>query len=613
MKCNIKNPDIVDFAILIPLSYLSVASFLTSPSAWYERRASMWILFIIIYVICRIFHNHANFVKVVNLITTILAFALSGWGLLSFGFHAMDIYSAGFDDLYNFRHLFHPFGILNNAWAEVLILLIPATSYMPRKARFLAFIMITAGIILTFSKGAYIALTFIVTVAYFIKVRKGENTAALKLASVCGLTIIILLLVFFPSFLQWFTALSEFHSGSNEWRLAAIEKLSHNLSNISTFGYGIGQYCEFGIISGLPDYVWHPISVMPNILNRWLIEYGYIGTAVCILSISVVVYDLYKCNNYLLLSIIIALLIKNMTASYMSWPPFIPIFLAIYLGMTKHRGTATSRFLQVVFIICIFTPFLFLSISMIDSQLIKRDDSNSDLSCKRTQLDATSYAMRHYLEILSSKEYMDHRNDTLQKYESQYEDYLKHDYFYPIFKKSAHFPSSSVMIRNVDLLEGNYYWKFISGNESLSQGNKPMGFKYLLDAYIQNPALLSTYESHNIFDQYPELRTYIIKAVNSRLKMSDSAKQLARYGAILHHCGYQSADSILTLALKKSPSLVIPWLLVGKNLQYNFLKYGIQDNRLIDNRKTLSLFNLMLDDYRNFYYHRYGKQLQVHY
>ncbi len=613
MKCNIKNPDIVDFAILIPLSYLSVASFLTSPSAWYERRASMWILFITIYVICRIFHNHANFVKVIHPITTILAFALSGWGLLSFCFHAMDVYSAGFDDLYNFRHLFHPFGILNNAWAEVLILLIPATSYMPHKARFLAFIMITAGIILTFSKGAYVALMFIVTVAYFIKNRKKENTAALKLASVCGLTIIVLLIVFFPSFLQWSAALSEFHSGSNEWRLDAIGKLSHNLSNISTFGYGIGQSCEFDIISGSPDSVWHPISVMPNILNRLLIEYGYIGTAVCIFSISIVVYDLYKYHSYLLLSVIIAFLIKNMTASYLSWSPFIPFFLAIYLGMTKHRGTAKSRFLQTLFIICIFIPFLFLSMSVIDSQLIKRDNSNSDIYYKRTQLDATANAIRHYIEFLSSKEYTGHRNETLKKYETQHKYCLERDCYYPIFWAYEHFQSSSVMIGNVDFLESNCYWKFISGNESLSQGNKTMGFKYLLDAYIQNPALLSTYESHNILDQYPELRTYIIKSVNSRLKMSDSAKQLARYGAILHHCGYQSADSILTLALKKSPSLVTPWLLIGKNLQYNFLKYGIQDNRLIDNRETLSLFNLMLDDYRNFYFHRYGKQLHVHY
>ncbi len=127
------------------------------------------IFFISIYYILRIFLQKTKYRTIFFTGMGIYAFILSLGAFFTFLFLQTALHLEGWDDASDLKGLYSPYGLLNNEWATLALCLLPfpllcAIYFQKSKTiliiSILAFALVNASVLVSFSRGAYVALAF---------------------------------------------------------------------------------------------------------------------------------------------------------------------------------------------------------------------------------------------------------------------------------------------------------------------------------------------------------------------------------------------------------------------------------------------------------------------
>lgn len=253
---------------------------------------------------------------------------------------------AGFDEVYSFRFLFKPLGYTTNAWATALIAILgvglatvrlfPDSKNTRRLLYFLSGLA-TCAVLLSFSRGAYIALG-----GFWILFLIGIRPEAAKWRLLGG-TLLIGVVVYslFPKEMQTTLLMNKTVSQreSNKGRLQTTITVLDVFRQRPLSGAGAGNYTLAIDKNRNQDTTVGYTSYAPNILAEWAIEKGGAGWMVylfLVLCIGQVCWQRRK-NEFVVVvaCTLAALFIKEMTLATISSTAFGAFICTLLLGMLQ--------------------------------------------------------------------------------------------------------------------------------------------------------------------------------------------------------------------------------------------------------------------------------------
>lgn len=281
-------------------------------------------------------------------------------GIVAFFLFQQRITAGGFNDLYDFRFLFMPLGNLTNTWGNLLLgflgTILLALHYSTGKKNaallILTLLPVGYGLTLTFSRGIYLSLGFllIALIFYAFTVRKTITWTKLFIATavLTGATLMIL-----PHSTEILRTLRVNESISQqrsiEGRVSAAETALLAFREHPTTGAGSNNY---SLLANTYLYENAPGSYTANassLLIQAVTEKGIIGTVLWValfLSLSVIaVRSRKKSTTPLFITILIAmLLIRELTFPVLLDNSGLLLILFTWIAIFQNTGTEHPLF-----------------------------------------------------------------------------------------------------------------------------------------------------------------------------------------------------------------------------------------------------------------------------
>lgn len=141
------------------------------PFQAYGKALNSAYLFLVYLLMRRLFASKQQ-AALFNKLFSLVAVCVMAFAIISFAYYHHGVLSAGFSEIYHFRHLFHPLGYLNNVWAEISLLLL-GYCCIARKYSTVLLPAATIMVMLSFSRGAYLAYaSYMALYAVFVRLKK---------------------------------------------------------------------------------------------------------------------------------------------------------------------------------------------------------------------------------------------------------------------------------------------------------------------------------------------------------------------------------------------------------------------------------------------------------
>lgn len=478
--------------------------------------------------------------------------------IVSYGLLYHEAKDLGFTDMYSLSYLFHPLGFTNNLWAEFALLLI-GFAFMLRKYKGRVIFFISCGLLLTFSRGAYLSLLILtMTVIIFVRHKRRYYTAigGLGLASIAVIGL-------FPS--ETITTISfvktESQKNSILWREdTSIESLKQS-AGASLSGYGNFSYTL--IMNSKTPYATYT-NCPPNILAQIMVDQGIIGL---ILNISIAVAVFMYCIRHrddetavIAGATLLTLLFKEMSQATLSSSFYAQVFVVMLIGIMQSNrqpylaesssSTGIRHYIPGFIILTEGLSFFYIPEYML------RDDNNRYL---RQALIAHSRQSDD--EAIKSLEAIDRH-------------IYGHDTYLPRLLASLYIDNGRIsdadrLLKSIPEQRGVDYWlravcKFDSGDSA--------GFVKLCSrALCSEPRIILLREFKNFHDGHKGLTDSLFRVINNGRISLDTPTEKSRYGALLHYQGLEDrARPFLKEAIRSYPSLRTPHLLSGDTCRYLF-------------------------------------------
>lgn len=591
---------------LVILGGIIITFFTTPPVLWFKHASEM-LLWVEIYMICRVNGTDDKFIIPLFRVVTLASAIILAIGITAFAIHYMQILQAGFNEAYNFRHLFRPLGMLNNSWAQLLILFLPWVE-INRKRRMALTSLIFIAIILTFSRGAYIA-TAVFILGGIVFARKKAAYKSILPALI--LSILICAIFFHTSFSMMFNNASETQSGSDQWRINGILDMADRIKDIPLLGYGSGRYSYFNDISNSLDSSTGFTSLAPNTLIRLISEYGIFGTILIATLLLTIIFNAFKHNHAIIGIGLCALFAKDMTISTSHTLPALFFTIAIYaacvqqpLGTPYYRRISAKK--AIARLILLVTPLSVIIITAANAHKVQHKilSGNCNHAEYASVIMQTGISVATYYRDNPTEENLLQASVFLKNNESvgindPYFSFLK---TYLDYSGSKPDKGNIAINRNLyNRYRNNDIYSFLEGLSQLDAGNEEEAAAALARAIALNPALLNTKEYEHIKLNNPAAALSVKEKLCSQAPATiNRAVAKAKYGYILHYYNDDRADEFLKEAVACMPSLVTPWVLLGDESKYTFLRYGMSCHnaylRSVDMTKK-DFLDLFIEEY----------------
>ena len=271
---------------------------------------------------------------------------------VSFGMFAGAVQGAGFADTYPFRFLFRPLGYITNAWASVwlAVLGLLAVGYVrvPRwRIGFgLCWIAVSVALLLSFSRGAFLAWGVCVGLTFFA-LRSGKLRAGLLAACLCiGAGICLL----FPAETATTLAMNKTASQrqSTESRVNATEKAIDVWKAHPWTGTGNGSYTLSMDKALNEDTTRAYTTYAPNPVVQLLVEKGMAGIVLYGGLCIAVLVRWWKSRkdetSCIVAACLIAVGLKEMTMSIALADAVVLVLLYVLLGILDKETQMNADF-----------------------------------------------------------------------------------------------------------------------------------------------------------------------------------------------------------------------------------------------------------------------------
>ena len=246
-------------------------------------------LFTTYYFILRLGLRDVSTVKPFIRILLVFIFMISVISLVSFGLFAGLVYDAGFESLYDFKHLYRPFGSLNNVWGTLMLMLlgiasIPLLTYAQKGKevifRIIPFCLLLVCLVCSFSRGIYICLALTMLLVSYYILTTNEKTH-IKLIKLVSLAVVLIGMVFVckdDALRTMRLVETESQQRSLQARVDAFDYTWQALKNNPWMGCGTGNYSlavnEYTFEHNGDSFT----NMAPNVFSQLLLEKGVVGT-----------------------------------------------------------------------------------------------------------------------------------------------------------------------------------------------------------------------------------------------------------------------------------------------------------------------------------------------
>ena len=480
--------------------------------------------------------------------------------IVSFLVFRKNTLTVGFTDCYNFRFLYRPLGFTCNFWAECSIIVTGLLMFWKHKFRNLLLFVAILSVMLTFSRGAYIALIVLCVGSFFVDKNK-------KFFIVPFMVAMFIILIFCNK--ELFKTLSfntqTIQKQSTEWRVNSIKDDFKVFLEKPIIGHGTNSY---GIVTGKNhdlDSRKNFSGVAPNIFVKIAVEQGVIGiVALLFLMITV---------------LLVALKFWNKTNVKIS----ILMFMTIFICELSQSSFPENRF-------TIFVCYIL--IGVVYKSCYNVENSAYDFPLMRY----CAYAMYvAVFGIIISK--FTHIIDNKKNYQL-FSDIVKADF--SLLKGNVD-ESENILQSLYKKYPNNSEINYYLGKTYCKRGDTTTAISYLKKSVLLAPKILDSKDFISMSKNDTILYNKLINNILKTNVICNSPQDYARIGFILNRYGDKQRSKImLKNAVEKMPSLSTPWLLLGDTAKYNLLTNGAfqgENHKIIISEKEFSVYDMFYQTY----------------
>lgn len=543
--------------------------------------------------------NKINGIRLATLIFHCTVITAQLLAIASFFIFRESVLSAGFHDTYHFRALYRPLGYICNVWAETGIALL-GISFLNKKYMTLTGFIATVAILLTFSRGAYLA-TAVFAVCLILSAGTGRQR--LKIAGTF-MASVITVVTLCPAELQ--TAVSgnatQSQRRSTEWRINTARQAMSIIREAPLTGHGNGSFSLVTDKVSRHDSTGQFTPFAPNIITQSMVEKGLVGMILMCMTTIPVTIKLFRHRKDHAMAVtgctMLALAVKEMTQATLSATPFAVLLcysaLAFVNNEKAHGQKIIPKAPRHIITAGIITAWLAAlatvyadrhDTGIIANSFERQKEGNQALaaSCIMTAFSNTPskieqgiLLMKCYKDTKDPKYARKAEKTFLDVRAAQDED-LQTDLFLACLYLWQDKPEKALTMleRPVMTHPENGIYRYYMAEAYRQMGMDEQATACLTKAVMDVPRLLDTKNMRDIMTDNPDIYHGLYANIMQLADEVTDPKDCARYGYILNTLGKKREAAVyLKKAAEALPSLSTPWRLLGDTGKYELLTRG---------------------------------------
>lgn len=560
----------------------------------------------------------------------------------SFFIFRNSVLEAGFTDTYHFRFLFRPLGYITNVWAEILLILLGWVCLIRRYNTFFIFTIVFA-ILLSFSRGAYIALAVYIVIWIIAAIPLRKKIMFLT-ASLFATGIILFC---FPQEMKTTLKMNITASQqrSTEWRIETTCSALEIWKEHPLLGWGNGNYTYAIDPVQNQDSTQSFTSFAPNIFTELLIEKGIIGFLLYLLLAAGICQTVWKRRKeqeaWIVLCTLLAVLTKETSQATLFSTGFAEMMCFILLAFLQpipkdyiQKEKSSCAFL--VSLLALLTYTIGTTLKIVSAQNEEWSKkcfealANDKLEKAEYYIEQTSHQVPYLIErgifytdcYCKTKEY--HFAEKAEHFLRQAKEQMPQD-IQIAFLQAYLWLQSGNLSKAYNTLKtltetypknSLYLWTF--GKILRQTGCEEKSLQATAEAIRYTPRLLTMQCLQNERDTvYANKLTQRLISMNVNKDFTPA--DYARYGYIMHKLGKtEQAIPALRKAITELPNLVTPWGLLQEKKKYRLLLLGaFQTNDAASNPipeiSKMTEHQLLYSAYKAKFEGWYGCELKGHF
>ena len=529
--------------------------------------------------------------------------------IVSFCIFEKQVHDAGFESLYDFKHLYRPLGNLNNVWGTLMLVLagitaIPLLTYGRKGGNFIygiiPFALTVVCLMLSFSRGIYICMGLFVLLIWSYIILS-ESKIWVKVLECMAMVVFVISIASIHRTDSLRTArLVETASQqrSLEGRLDAVEYTLNVLRENPLMGVGTGNY-SLAVNRHLYEnnndsYT----NLAPNIISQLLLEKGMVGTVLWPLVFIVLIVQLFvnrhrdrKMQVFIVFFLSIVL-VREMSMAAALTDRRILAALAVLLALFQNNiddGRMRKRLLGGISKqACIITAAIFFCGLCLFHYVFHKDfgcymnysvamnsvDSHSayrSLEKARnnvaTNVLASSASLKMYFET-GDRSYLLYAKEHIDKAVSLSPGDARLSAFRSVVLLYLHGKTTALAALDslVSEFPANTDYRLLTAKIHYLSGDKAAALPHLTQAVISSPSILEGCVWQEFADGDPESAETVEAAIENIVRRKpDDPMLLSRYGKLLYLVGdSETAREYLWTAAALLPNLKTPWVYLAK-------------------------------------------------
>lgn len=393
--------DWLDVSVVVLLLYELLLGLFTAGTNNCINGILRQYLFTLYYFILRLSLQEEAILRRFLVILSVFIAGVAMISIVSFELFKTRVFGAGFDNLYEFKHLYRPFGELNNLWASIFLallgLVLLSLCVFRQKGSlkwyaFLPLLPLLYCLLCSFSRGIYIALLLIYIIVGCMIVASGIKLGRKILYF--AIIIAVLGCLSLPNINETVRTLrmteSESQKRSLAGRVNSFSILFPTVAENPLMGVGTSNYSLATNTYNHEDDNNSYTNFAPNILSQILIEKGISGTVLWILAYLLMLWRLLadrKCEKGRSLRIFCFLFISVILVREMTFPVLLTdqrmlMILSILLAVFTNNCRKRTGRISVLYPILGVISAVFLNIVVIFYYLVFENDRKHYISFK---------------------------------------------------------------------------------------------------------------------------------------------------------------------------------------------------------------------------------------
>lgn len=298
------NLNYIDFALLL----ICVTEIILSFFSYYRPKTliSLYrvIAGVVLWFFMRICVNNKRIVRRVLYSLSLMTVVISALTIFSYLKHRTAFIKLGYNDLTVIRQFYHPLGNISNDWVAVLLVFLPipissfflTKSKWPKLLHFSSLTCTNIALLVSYSRGAYLALiVFYSTILFISLLKNNDEFVHFLILSTLSITFSVMTLLPDIKSVQTTCKLQQttVQRRSISGRYIKWKESLELYKRFSITGVGCGNYELASGLYGLKDFD----SMSYRSTNSYLqilVEKGVIGTLSYIIAVSMILIEFFQ-------------------------------------------------------------------------------------------------------------------------------------------------------------------------------------------------------------------------------------------------------------------------------------------------------------------------------